>query len=220
MALLAPSILSANFAKLGAEVKAVEEAGAGMIHVDVMDGHFVPNITVGPLVVKAVRSVTHLPIDVHLMIENPDHHIDSFIKAGADLISVHQEAVRHLHRTVEYIKSKRVKAGVVINPSTPAAKIVDVIDDVDFVLVMSVNPGFSGQKFIDKILTKVREVRSMIEKRALSTRIEIDGGVTEENIVEIKNAGVDYIVAGSSVFETPNPRDAARKMVKLIGERG
>ena len=218
MALLAPSILSADFARLGAQIKSVEQGGAGMIHVDVMDGHFVPNITVGPLVVKAVRSVTNLPIDVHLMIENPDCHIDSFIKEGADLISIHQETVNHLHRTVEYIKSRRVKAGVAINPSTPITTIVDIIDDVDFVILMSVNPGFSNQTFINKILRKVEKVRSMIEKRGLPTKIEIDGGVKEGNILKVKKAGVDYIVAGSSIFDSPDPRDAVRRMLKILKE--
>ncbi len=218
MALLAPSILSADFARLGAEVKAVEEGGAGMIHVDVMDGHFVPTITVGPLVIGSVKNVTNLPIDVHLMIEHPDLHIDSFIEQGADLISIHQETVKHLHRTVNYIKSKRVKAGVAVNPSTPITTIIDMLDDVDFVLLMSVNPGYAGQKFIDKSMYKVRELRSMIEEKDLSTKIEIDGGVNERNIREIKEAGVDYIVAGSSVFGAQNPREMTRRMVRMLGE--
>ncbi len=218
MALLAPSILSADFARLGAEIKAVEEGGAGMIHVDVMDGHFVPTITVGPLVIDAVKNVTNLPIDVHLMIEHPDLHIDSFIEKGADLISIHQETVKHLHRTVDYIKNKRVKAGIAVNPSTPIATIVDILDDVDFVLLMSVNPGYAGQKFIDKSMQKVRELRSMIDKKSLYTKIEIDGGVNERNIREIKEAGVDYIVAGSSVFGAQNPREMTRRMVRILGE--
>ncbi|MEW5807607.1 MAG: ribulose-phosphate 3-epimerase [Acidobacteriota bacterium] len=218
MALLAPSILSADFMRLGAEVKAIEEGGAGMVHIDVMDGHFVPNITVGPVVVEWMRNITNLPIDVHLMIENPDSHMDAFLNAGADFISVHQEAVKHLHRTIDHIKSKRAKAGVAINPATPLSTIVDILHDVDFVLIMSVNPGFGGQKFIVSALRKAKDLKLLIDRDHSATKIEIDGGIREENLRELRDAGADYIVAGSSVFRSGNPRETVKRFVRILAE--
>jgi ribulose-phosphate 3-epimerase len=199
---LAPSILSADFARLGAEVQAVAKAGADYIHIDVMDGHFVPNITIGPLVVEAVRKVTDLPLDVHLMIENPDRYIPDFARAGADLITVHQEAVPHLHRTVQLIRNLGKKAGVSINPATPAATLDEILDDLDLVLVMTVNPGFGGQGFIDRCLTKIAALRHEIDRRGLAVELEVDGGVKIDNVDRIAAAGADVFVAGSAVFGT------------------
>ncbi len=200
MKILAPSILSADFTKLGEEVKAVEDAGADWIHVDVMDGHFVPNITMGPLVVKAVRKVTSLPIDVHLMIENPDNYIPEFIKAGSDYISVHAESCVHLNRTIQLIKESGVKAGVALNPSTPISSLDWILEDLDYVVIMSVNPGFGGQSFIKSSLEKIRQLRKIIDDLGLSTIIQIDGGVSENTIEEISLAGTDSFVAGSAVY--------------------
>jgi len=197
---IAPSILSADFARLGDEIRAIEAGGADYVHVDVMDGHFVPNITIGPLVVDAVRKVTKLPLDVHLMIENPDLYIPDFAKAGADLITVHQEAVPHLHRTVQLIKSLGKKAGVSLNPATPVASLEVILDDLDLVLVMTVNPGFGGQGFIDSCLPKITALRREIDRRGLATELEVDGGVKIDNIGKIAAAGADVFVAGSAVF--------------------
>jgi ribulose-phosphate 3-epimerase len=202
MVKISPSILSANFARLGAEIQAIERGGADYVHVDVMDGHFVPNITIGPLVVDAVRKITDLPLDVHLMIENPDLFIPEFAKAGADIITVHQEAVPHLHRTVQLIKSLGKKAGVSINPATPAATLEMILDDLDLVLVMTVNPGFGGQSFIETCLPKIRDLRQMIAARGLAVELEVDGGVKIDNIARIAAAGADVFVAGSAVFGT------------------
>lgn len=197
---IAPSILSADFSKLGDEIEAVEAAGADWIHVDVMDGHFVPNITMGPLVVEAVRNTTALPIDVHLMIESPDPYIPAFAKAGADYIAVHQETCTHLHRTVQWIRENGAKSGVALNPGTPVESIQWILDDLDFVLVMSVNPGFGGQKFIPSSLEKVAQLKRMIRERGLATLVQIDGGVNKETIRRISEAGVDVFVAGSAIF--------------------
>jgi len=202
MKLIAPSILSADFAKLGDEIKAVEAAGADWIHADVMDGHFVPNITIGPLVVKAVRRITELPIDVHLMIENPDNYIAAFAEAGAAYISVQVETCIHLNRTVQLIKDCGSHPGVVLNPSTPIASLEWILDDVDFVLVMSVNPGFGGQAFIPSSLDKIKALREMIKNRGLSSLIEVDGGINEKTIAEIASAGADVLVAGSAIFDS------------------
>jgi len=197
---IAPSILSADFARLGEEVQAVAGAGADYIHIDVMDGHFVPNLTIGPLVVEAVRKVTDLPLDVHLMIENPDRYIPDFARAGADLITVHQEAVPHLHRTVQLIKSFGKRAGVSINPATPAASLDVILDDLDLVLVMTVNPGFGGQGFIASGLAKLAALRQEIDRRGLVVELEVDGGVKVDNIATIAASGADVFVAGSAVF--------------------
>ena len=197
---IAPSILSADFARLGDEVRAVANAGADYIHIDVMDGHFVPNLTIGPLVVAAVRKVTDLPLDVHLMIEHPDRYIPDFARAGADIITVHQEAVPHLHRTVQLIKSLGKRAGVSINPATPAASLEVILDELDLVLVMTVNPGFGGQQFIASGLDKIAALRREINRRGLTVELEVDGGVKADNIAGIAAAGADVFVAGSAVF--------------------
>ena len=200
MKLIAPSILSADFAKLGEEIKAVEAAGADWIHVDVMDGHFVPNITIGPLIVEAVRSVTSLPIDVHLMIENPDNYIPAFARAGATLISVQIETSLHLNRSVQLIRECGAKPGVVLNPTTPVQTLEWIIEDVDYVLIMSVNPGFGGQAFITKSLDKIKALRKWIRSKNLNTLIQVDGGVNEKTITDIAAAGADIFVAGSAIF--------------------
>jgi len=200
--LIAPSILSADFSCLGKEIKAVEMAGADWIHVDVMDGHFVPNITMGPLVVEAVRRSTTLPVDVHLMIENPDQYISDFAKAGADYISVQVETCPHLHRTINLIAECGAKPGAVLNPATPISSIAYVLDDLEFVLIMSVNPGFGGQKFIPASLDKIEQLKSLIDEKSLDILIQVDGGVNEGTIREVAAAGADVIVAGSAVFNT------------------
>lgn len=201
---IAPSILSADFSRLGEEVRALEAGGADYVHIDVMDGHFVPNITIGPLVVEAVRKVTRLPLDVHLMIENPDRYIPDFARAGADLITVHQEAVPHLHRTVQLIHSLGKKAGVSLNPATPVATLEVILEELDLVLLMSVNPGFGGQSFIPSALAKIAELRREIDRRGLAVELEVDGGVKTDNIGRIAAAGADIFVAGSAVFSTPD----------------
>jgi ribulose-phosphate 3-epimerase len=210
---IAPSILSADFAALGAAVVAAEKGGADLIHVDVMDGHFVPNITIGPLVVKSVKRIASVPLDVHLMITNPDAYAEAFVQAGADMLSVHVEVLPHLHRTISFIKSLGAKAGVVLNPSTPPVTIEEVAGDVDFVLVMSVNPGFGGQKFIPKSLQKVAAIRAILD-RAGNTRapIEIDGGVDLSNIARVVDAGVEIVVAGSAIFNTADPTAATKAL--------
>jgi ribulose-phosphate 3-epimerase len=197
---IAPSILSADFSRLGEEIRAVEAAGADLIHVDVMDGHFVPNITIGPLVVEACRKVTKLPLDVHLMIENAERYVADFAKAGADYLVVHVETGYHLHRLVQSIKELNVKAGVSLNPATPPDMVEYVLGDIDLVLIMSVNPGFGGQAFIPSALDKVRRLRSMIDERKLAVEIEVDGGVKPANGAGIAAAGADILVAGSAVF--------------------
>ncbi len=200
MKIIAPSILSADFSVLGNEIKAVETAGADWIHIDVMDGHFLPNITYGPIIVEASKRVTSLPLDVHLMIEKPDLMIPDFIKSGADLISVHAEACIHLNRSIQMIKEAGVRAGVALNPATPLSSIEWVLEYLDFVLIMSVNPGFGGQKFISNTLGKIEALKKMIETRQLSTLIQIDGGVNAGTIKDIANAGTDAFVAGSAIF--------------------
>ena len=211
---IAPSILSADFTRLGEQIAAVERAGASIIHVDVMDGHFVPNLTVGPFIVEWVRRATRLPIDTHLMIENPDDFIDAFAKAGASMISVHPEATYHLHRTVHYIRQAGCEAGVVLNPATPLQTIEEVLDDVDYVLLMSVNPGFGGQKFIPSSIDKLRRLDGMIRRRGARARIEIDGGVGVENAAEVVAAGAEILVAGSAVFGAPDPAEALRNLLQ------
>jgi len=217
--LIAPSILSADFNRLGEEVHAVEAAGADWIHADVMDGHFVPNITFGPLVVAAVRKITRLPIDVHLMIESPDRYIQAFAEAGADWISVQVETCPHLNRTVHQIKETGAKAGVVLNPSTPLSALDWVLEYADYVLIMSVNPGFGGQAFIDNSLEKIRRLRRMIGDRGLSTRVEVDGGIKENNIAEVAAAGADVFVAGSAIFGRKDYRQVIARFKEIIGER-
>lgn len=214
---IAPSILSADFAKLGEEVQEVERAGADLIHIDVMDGHFVPNITMGPIVVEALRPITKLPLDVHLMIENPDNYIESFAKAGADYITVHVEACRHLHRTLQLIKASGAKPGVVLNPHTPVEQIVHVLNDIDMVLFMTVNPGFGGQTFIESVIPKIRQLRGMIEERGLAIDIEIDGGINEETIKPCVEAGANIFVAGSAIYNKED-RAQALQAIKAAGE--
>lgn len=204
MKLLAPSILSANFANLTQDIRSVEMGGADWIHCDIMDGHFVPNITFGPMVVKAVKGITNLPVDCHLMIEDPDKYIDDFVNAGADYITVHQEAVYHLHRTIQKIKSAGVKAGVVINPATPVSTLEDILPEVDMILVMSVNPGFGGQKFITRALDKIKKLDELRKENKYNYIIQIDGGITTENVKTVSDAGCDCFVAGSSVFAKDN----------------
>jgi ribulose-phosphate 3-epimerase len=216
--LIAPSILSADFTRLGEEVHAVEAAGADWIHADVMDGHFVPNITFGPLVVAAVRKITRLPIDVHLMIESPDRYIRAFAEAGADWISVQVETCPHLNRAVQQIKEAGAKAGVVLNPSTPLSALDWVLEYADYVLIMSVNPGFGGQAFIGNSLEKIRCLHRMIGDRGLSTRIEVDGGIKENNIAEVAAAGADVFVAGSAIFGQKDYRQAIARFKEIIGE--
>jgi ribulose-phosphate 3-epimerase len=215
---IAPSILSADFARLADQIAMVESAGADMIHVDVMDGHFVPNITIGPVVVEWIRKVTSLPLDVHLMIENPDAYIESFAKAGANLISVHFEACTHLNRTLQFIHSHSCKAGVVLNPSSPVEWLSDTLPDVDFVLLMSVNPGFGGQKFIPRVLRKVQYLRSMRGDLGQQFAIEIDGGIGLNNLKQAFDAGAEWIVAGSAIFQSPDPKDTVRKMKQMAQE--
>ncbi len=216
MKVIAPSILSADFSRLGSEIKAVESAGVDWIHADVMDGHFVPNITIGPLIVEAVRRVTSLPIDVHLMIENPDNYIPAFVEAGASLISVHVETCLHLNRSIQLIRECGAQPGVVLNPSTPVQTLEWIIEHVDYVLIMSVNPGFGGQAFIKNSLDKVRTLRQLIQRKNLKTLIEIDGGVNEKTIADIAAAGVDAFVAGSAIFGSRDYQatiDAFRKKI-------
>ncbi|MBE1553508.1 ribulose-phosphate 3-epimerase [Sporosarcina limicola] len=214
---IAPSILAANFSKLAEEVKEVENAGAELIHIDVMDGHFVPNITMGAIVVEALRPVTKLPLDVHLMIENPDAHIEQFAEAGADYITVHVEACRHLHRTLQLIKSTGAKSGVVLNPHTPIETILHVLDEIDLVLFMTVNPGFGGQKFIYSVLPKVKQLADLIRERNLKIEIEIDGGINEETIIPCVEAGATIFVAGSAIYNEPD-RAKALQRIKSAGE--
>ncbi|MEC0283110.1 ribulose-phosphate 3-epimerase [Terribacillus saccharophilus] len=212
MTKIAPSILSADFANLANEIRDVEKGGADYIHVDVMDGHFVPNITIGPLIVEAIRPVTKLPLDVHLMIENPDQYIEAFIKAGADIITVHQEACVHLHRTIMMIKEQGVKAGVVLNPATSVSLIEEILPELDMVLLMTVNPGFGGQRFIPSVLKKVEELSSLREALELDFEIEIDGGVNIETAGLCTNAGADVLVAGSAVY---NQEDRAAAIAAI-----
>ncbi|PKG24886.1 ribulose-phosphate 3-epimerase [Niallia nealsonii] len=207
---IAPSILSANFAALGEDIKDVELGGADYIHVDVMDGHFVPNITIGPLVVDAIRPITKLPLDVHLMIENPDQYIPEFAKAGADIITVHVEACRHLHRTIQLIKEQGIKAGVVLNPSTPVDTIKHIIQDIDMVLLMTVNPGFGGQAFISSVVPKITEVREMANEWNPELEIEVDGGINEETAKICIEAGANVLVAGSFIYGSSDRAQAIK----------
>ncbi len=214
---IAPSILSADFSRIGEEIKRIEDAGADLIHVDVMDGHFVPNITVGPFIVEALRRTTSLPLDVHLMIEKPELYISEFADAGADIITVHVEACVHLHRVIQTIKEKGKKAGVSLNPATPLELIRYVLNDIDLLLIMSVNPGFSGQKLISSALQKIREAREMINKAGADVTIEVDGGIKSDNIEEGAAAGADIFVSGSGVYGTKDYKKTIQDMKKIIG---
>jgi ribulose-phosphate 3-epimerase len=213
-----PSILSADMARFGEEIERVKAGGARIIHVDVMDGHFVPNITIGPPVVKSLRRSTDLLLDVHLMIEDPDHYIPDFIDAGADVITVHQEACRHLDRTLSLMRSTGTEAGVAINPATPVETLSAVLELVDMVLVMSVNPGFGGQKFIPYALNKLRQLDRERQERGLDFRLEVDGGITPDNLQDVVRAGADWIVAGNAVFGAPDPTRRVEEMQRLAQE--
>ena len=210
--LIAPSILSADFAALGRDIAAAERGGADLIHVDVMDGHFVPNITIGPPVVRSIKRIATKPLDVHLMIEEPDRYIEAFVDAGAAMVSVHVEAVPHLHRTLSYIRQLGARAGVVLNPSTPAHMLEDVCSSLDYVLVMSVNPGFGGQAFIPHTLEKLRRVRDVLERNGSSAPIEVDGGIDLGNVVQVVAAGASIIVAGNAIFGKADAERATREL--------
>ncbi len=210
--ILSPSLLSANFADLATSVRAAERGGAEWLHIDVMDGHFVPNITVGPVIVEALRPVSKLTLDVHLMIEHPDDYIPQFVTAGADLITVHLEACVHLNRTVAHIQSLGVKAGVAVNPATPLGLLEEILPDIDLVLLMSVNPGFSGQPFLDSLYRRARTLRNWAQREGYQFLIEADGGIKLDNIAEVYEAGVDAIVSGSGVFDTADPAETLRQM--------
>jgi ribulose-phosphate 3-epimerase len=210
--LIAPSILSADFSALGAAIAAAERGGADLLHVDVMDGHFVPNITIGPPVVQSLRRVAKVPLDVHLMIAEPDRYIEAFAAAGASMLSVHVEVLSHLHRTVHAIKALGAKAGVVLNPSTPVGALEEIAGDVDYVLVMSVDPGFGGQTFIPRSESKVRAVRALLDRAGSAAPVEIDGGIDRQNIARVVAAGAGIIVAGSAIFHTPDPERATREL--------
>ncbi len=216
MTRLAPSILSADFMRLGDEIRAAEAAGVDMLHIDIMDGHFVPNITIGPFVVEAIKKTTRLPLDVHLMIEEPDRYIADFIKAGADFLTVHLEASVHLHRTVHWIKDSGVKAGVSLNPATPVWSLDHIIQDVDVVLVMSVNPGFGGQGFIPQVLSKIKTCREIIQERGLPALIEVDGGVKYDNAKTVADAGADILVMGSAFFNSEDYGSLTSGLRKLL----
>lgn len=212
MVKIAPSILAADFSKLGDEVKAVEDAGADWIHVDVMDGNFVPNITIGPLVVESIRKVTSLPLDVHLMINNADHYIKDFASAGADILTVHVEACPHLNRTLQLIRDQKVRSGVVLNPATPLSSIEEVLHDIDMVLLMSVNPGFGGQKFIPSAIDKISNLSDIMTNYDQEFELEVDGGIKLDNVAEIKEAGATVLVAGTAIFKADDYKKAIEEL--------
>jgi ribulose-phosphate 3-epimerase len=209
---IAPSILSADFAALGAGIAAVERGGADLIHVDIMDGHFVPNLTMGPPVVVSIRKVAKVPLDVHLMIEDPDRYLEAFVRAGAAMITVHLEVLPHLHRTIQHIKELGARAGVAINPSTPVAMLEEIAGDLDHVLVMSVNPGFGGQTFIPRTESKIEAVRALLDRQGSRAAIEVDGGIDTSNAGLVVSAGAEILVAGSAIFGTPDPERATREL--------
>jgi len=215
MGKIAPSILSADFTRLGEEIRKVEQAGADYIHVDVMDGHFVPNITIGPMIVKAAARVTHLPLDVHLMISDPDDFIEAFAKAGAGIITVHAEAAIHLHRTIQFIRDHGVRPAVALNPATPLNTLEYVLDHLDMVLLMTVNPGFEAQAFIPKVIPKIRKLRQMVQDLGLNLEIEVDGGIGPDTIGRVSAAGADVFVAGSAIYYS----DDYEKTIRLMRER-
>ena len=214
---LAPSILSADFSRLGDEIKAVEEAGADYIHIDVMDGHFVPNITIGPLVVETIKNVTKLPLDVHLMISNPDKYIKDFIKAGSNILSVHAETCPHLQRTINHIRELGIKPAVVLNPSTSLSTLEYILEEVDMVLLMTVNPGFGGQKFISSMIPKIKKLRKLVDEKHLPVELEVDGGINLDNISKVVKAGADVIVAGSAVFKSKDCKETVMQLKKKLG---
>lgn len=211
MVKIAPSILSADFANLLDDIKKVEEAGVELLHIDIMDGHYVPNISFGPVVLKSLHGKTNIPFDVHLMIENPDNYIEEFVKCGADIITIHAETTTHIHRTIQNIKSFGVKAAVSLNPGTSLSVLEEVLSELDMVLLMSVNPGFGGQSFIDSTLDKIKRLKSMIDAKGLSIDIQVDGGVKLDNAAEIVEAGANVLVAGSAIFNTENVVETVKK---------
>jgi ribulose-phosphate 3-epimerase len=217
MVKIAPSILSANFLKLGEEIKAAEDAGADILHIDIMDGHFVPNITIGPSIVESIRKVASLPLDVHLMIEEPDKYLRDFIKAGADYLTVHYEASVHLHRTIHWIKENGVKAGVSLNPATPIWSLEHILSDVDIVLLMSVNPGFGGQDFIPHTIDKIKMLKKLLSDKGLSTFIEVDGGIKLNNAADIISAGADILVMGSAFFNSKDYGTTIKQFREILG---
>jgi ribulose-phosphate 3-epimerase len=216
---IAPSILSANFLKLGEEIKAAEAVGADLLHIDIMDGHFVPNITIGPFIVEAIRSVTSLPLDVHLMIEEPERYLTDFIKAGADYLTVHYETSVHLHRTVQRIKESGVKAGVSLNPATPVWSLDHILQDIDVALLMSVNPGFGGQKFIPQAINKITTLKKLIREKEVSTCIEVDGGIKLNNAQDVIAAGADILVMGSAFFNSKDYGEVIEQFRKITANR-
>jgi ribulose-phosphate 3-epimerase len=219
MAKIAPSILSANFLKLEEEILATEKAGADMLHIDIMDGHFVPNITIGPFIVESIRNITSLPLDIHLMIENPDTYVRDFIKAGADFLTVHYEASVHLHRTIQMIKEHDVKAGISLNPATPIWSLEHILPDTDMVLLMSVNPGFGGQKFIPQVIEKIKMLKNIVREKGLSTLIEVDGGVKLGNALEVIHAGADILVMGSAFYHSQDYGSFIEQFREIIRDR-
>jgi ribulose-phosphate 3-epimerase len=219
MVKIAPSILSANFLKLGEEIRAAEEAGADLLHIDIMDGHFVPNITIGPFIVEAIHTITSLPLDVHLMIEEPDKYLEDFIKAGADYLTVHYEASVHLHRTVHFIKENGIKAGVSLNPATPVWSLDHILPDMDMALIMSVNPGFGGQGFIQMSTDKIKTLKRLISEKGLHTLIEVDGGVKLDNALDIVSAGADILVMGSAFFHSKDYGKIVRQFRDIVKNR-
>ena len=214
---LAPSILSADFARLGEEIKSVEEAGADYIHIDVMDGHFVPNITIGPLIVETAKKITSLPLDVHLMISNPERFIKDFVEAGSDLLSIHVETCHHLQRTLTHIRELGAKSAAVLNPSTPLSALEYILEEVDMVLLITVNPGFGGQKFIPGMLPKIQKVRKLIDEKNPAVELEVDGGIKLDNISQVAQAGADVVVAGSAVFKSEDCKKTVRLMKEKLG---
>ncbi len=219
MTKLAPSILAADFLKLGEEIQAAEAAGADMLHIDIMDGHFVPNITIGPSIVQSIRKITSLPLDVHLMIEEPDKYLRDFIKAGADYLTVHYEASVHLHRTVQWIKESGVKAGVSLNPATPVWNLEHILPYTDIALLMSVNPGFGGQEFIPEVIEKIKILKKLLREKGLTTLIEVDGGVKIENAPEIISAGADILVMGSAFFNSKDYGTVIKQFREILKNR-
>ena len=213
---ISPSILSADFSRLGEEIRALEDAGADYIHVDVMDGHFVPNITVGPLIVEAAKSVTALPLDVHLMIENPDAYIEVFAQAGSSVLTVHPESCYHLQRTLQAIRDSGVKPAVVLNPATPLCMLDHVLDDVEMILIMTVNPGFGGQQFIEAMLSKIERLRARLNREGRDIPIEVDGGITVDNIARVSRSGADIFVSGSGILKTPDYGKTIARMKALV----
>lgn len=211
---IAPSILSADFTRLGEEIRQVENAGADYIHIDIMDGHFVPNITIGPMIVKAIRGITRLPLDVHLMISDPDAYIDAFAEAGANIITVHAESVYHLHRTIQHLRQRGVGPGVALNPATPLGILEYVLADLNMVLLMTVNPGFEAQEFIPEVVPKIRQLKEKIDEMGLNTDIEVDGGINPDTIGQVSSAGANIFVAGSAIFYSDNYESTIRRMLR------